>query len=158
MAILCCRLATTLRSLAIILPMHLFNITRVHVCNCIPLITIRTHTRPNIGVRAHTLFSLLRNRIFFAHGIYEFYPLPTRKIIKSTIVITPFKTTYRSMITASTAINRCIIHLSTLMAAEKSLETNLRTRHITADDDNYHEYRPRQFTPANERNLVRSRY
>jgi len=30
------RLATRLRSLAIILPIHLFTITRVHVCNRIP--------------------------------------------------------------------------------------------------------------------------
>jgi hypothetical protein len=35
-AILYSRLTTSLRSLAIILPIHLFTITRVHVCNCIP--------------------------------------------------------------------------------------------------------------------------
>jgi len=35
-AIVYSRLATRLRSLAIILPIHLFTITRVHVCNRIP--------------------------------------------------------------------------------------------------------------------------
>jgi len=55
MAILYSRLATRLRSLAIILPIHLFIITRVHICNCIPSITIRMPTRPNAGVRALTL-------------------------------------------------------------------------------------------------------
>ena len=53
-AILYSRHATRLRSLAIILPIHLFTITRVHVCNCIPIITIRMPTRPNAGVRALT--------------------------------------------------------------------------------------------------------
>ena len=53
-AILYSRLATRLRSLAIVLPIHLFTITRVHFCNRIPLITIRMPTRPNAGVRALT--------------------------------------------------------------------------------------------------------
>jgi len=53
-AILYSRLATRRRSLEIILPIHLFTITRVHVCNRIPLITIRMPTRPNAGVRALT--------------------------------------------------------------------------------------------------------
>jgi len=38
--------------------------------------------------------------------------------------------TYRSMITASTDIDLFIIQLSTLMAAEKSSETNWRTRRV----------------------------
>jgi hypothetical protein len=59
-AILYSRLATRLRSLAIILPIHLFTITLVHVCNRIPLITIRTPTGPNAGVRALTLLSLFQ--------------------------------------------------------------------------------------------------
>jgi len=53
-AIIYSRLATRLRSLAIILYIHLFTITRVHVCNCIPLNTIRMPIRPNAGVRALT--------------------------------------------------------------------------------------------------------
>jgi len=61
---------------------------------------------------------------------YEFTPLPTRHIILSTIQITALKTTYRSMITASTEIDRFITQLSTLMAAEKSSETNWRTRRV----------------------------
>jgi len=52
------RLAMRLRSLAIILPIHQFTITRVHVCNHILLITIRMSTRPIAGVCALTLGSL----------------------------------------------------------------------------------------------------
>jgi hypothetical protein len=54
--------------------------------------------------------------------------------------ITALNTTYRSMITARTEIDRFNIQLSTLMAAEKSSETNSRTRRITSNDDNYHDY------------------
>jgi len=61
------------------------------------------------------------------------------------------------MINASTDLDRFIVQLSTLMAAEKSTETNCRTRRITGDDDNYHDYRPRLFDPANETNRIRSR-
>jgi len=60
----------------------------------------------------------------------SFTPLPTRHFIKSTIEITPLKTTYRSMITANTDIDLFIIQLSTLMAGEKSSETNWRTRRV----------------------------
>ena len=67
------------------------------------------------------------------------------------------KMTYRSMITASTDIDRFISQLSTLMAAEKSWETNSRTRRVTGNDETYHDYRPRLFDPANERNRIRSR-
>jgi len=38
------------------------------------------------------------------------------------------------MITARKDIDRRIIQLSTLMAAEKSSETNCRTRRVTGDD------------------------
>jgi len=76
----------------------------------------------------------------------------------STIVITALKTTYRSMITASTDIDRFIIQLSTLMAVEKSSETNYRTRRVTGDDDNYQDCRPGLFDPASERNRIRSGY
>jgi len=62
------------------------------------------------------------------------------------------------MFTASTDIDRFIIQLSTLMAAEKSSEANRRTRRVTGDGDNYHDYRPRLFDPANERNRIRPRY
>jgi len=46
MAILYGRLATRLRSVAIILPIHPYTITSVHVCNRIPRTTICTCTRP----------------------------------------------------------------------------------------------------------------
>jgi len=72
----------------------------------------------------------------------------------STIEITALKTTYRSMITASTDIGRFIIQLGTLMAAEKNSETDSRTRHVTGDDENYHDYWPQLFCPANERNRI----
>jgi len=55
MAILYRRLATRLTSLAILLPIHLYTITRVHVSNRIHIITRRIHTRPNTGVPALTL-------------------------------------------------------------------------------------------------------
>jgi len=68
-------------------------------------------------------------------------PYPSmRHIIKSTMEITALKTTNRSMITARTDIDCFIIQLSTLMAAEKSSETNCRTRRVTGNDDNYHYY------------------
>jgi len=54
-AILYSRLMMRLGSLVIILPIHLFALTRVHVCNRIHSITIRMPTRPNAGVRAITL-------------------------------------------------------------------------------------------------------
>jgi len=60
--------------------------------------------------------------------------------------------TYRIMITESTDIDRFIIQLSTLMAAEKSTETICHTRRVTGDDNSYHDYRTRRFDPANERN------
>jgi len=63
-----------------------------------------------------------------------------RHIMKSTMEITALKTTYRSMITARMDIDRFIIQLSTLMAAEKSSETNCCTTRFTGNDDNYHEY------------------
>ena len=69
-------------------------------------------------------------------GFHEFTPIPTCLIIQSTLEITALKTTYRSMITASTDIYRFIIQLSTLMGAEKSSETNSRMRRVTGDDDN----------------------
>ena len=60
---------------------------------------------------------------------HEFIPLLTRHIIKSTIEITALKTTYRSMITASTDTDRFIIQLSTIW----------RKRRVTGNDDNFHD-------------------
>ena len=68
----------------------------------------------------YTIIALSVNGYVSLTGFHEFTPLPTCHIIKSTIAITDLKTTYRSMITESTDINRFIIQLSTLMAAEKS--------------------------------------
>jgi len=76
-------------------------------------------------------------------GFTSFTPLPTRHIIQSTIETTALKTTYRSIITARRDIDCFIIQLSTLMAAEKSSETNWHRRRVTCDDDNYHDYRIR---------------
>jgi len=52
MVILDTPLATRIRSLVIILPIHLITITGVHVCNHLPIIPICMPTRPNAGVRA----------------------------------------------------------------------------------------------------------
>jgi len=62
-AILYSRIATRLRSLAIIVPINLFTITRVHVCNRIPLITIHMRIRLNTGVRAPTLWLLVQEQL-----------------------------------------------------------------------------------------------
>jgi hypothetical protein len=53
-AIVYMQLATILRSLELILPIHLFTITQVHVCKSIPIITIRMSSKTNAGVRALT--------------------------------------------------------------------------------------------------------
>jgi len=68
----------------------------------------------------------------------------------STIEITALKPTYRRMISASMNIDHYIIQFSTLMAAEKSSETNWRTRRITGNDNNYHDYCPRLLDSAND--------
>jgi len=75
----------------------------------------------------------------------------------STIEITHFKTTYRSMNTASTDIDHFIIQLSTLMAVKNDAETNSSTRRITGGDNSYHDNTPRLFDLANEENRIRSR-
>jgi len=59
-AILYSRLATRLRTLAIILPIHQLTITRVHVSNRIHIFTKPMPTRPNTGVGALTLPSYYR--------------------------------------------------------------------------------------------------
>jgi len=55
MAIVYSQPATSLRSLAIILPYtYTYTISRVHVCNRIHPITIHIGTQPEAGVRALT--------------------------------------------------------------------------------------------------------
>jgi len=54
-AILYSLLATRLRSLVIILPIHLFTITRVHICNRVPILPTRMPISLKAGVRALTL-------------------------------------------------------------------------------------------------------
>jgi hypothetical protein len=61
------------------------------------------------------------------------------------------------MITESTDIDGFFIQLSILMAAEKNSETIWRTTPVTGDDDDFHDYRPRLFDPANEKNRMPSR-
>jgi len=97
-------------------------------------------------------------RICLTHGIPLLYPL-TDTLHHKVLNWGSYQTmTYRSMITARTDIDPVIIQLSTLMAVVKSSETNCRTRRITRDDHNYHDYRPRLLGPANERNRMRSMY
>ena len=48
--------------------------------------------------------------------------------------------------------NQFIIQLRYLTAPGLSSETNWRIVGVSGDDNNYHDYRPRQFDPANERN------
>jgi hypothetical protein len=93
----------------------------------------------------YTIIAFSVNGYVSLTGFTSFTPLPTRHIIQSTIETTALKTTYRSMITARRDIDHFIIQLSTLMAGEKSSETNWRTRRVTCDDDNYHDYRIRPY-------------
>jgi hypothetical protein len=73
-AIIYNRLSTTLRSVAIILPIHLGTITQVYVCKCIPLITIPMPIRPKASIRTLTLSSLFSKWISFAPGTSPVYP------------------------------------------------------------------------------------
>jgi hypothetical protein len=76
-AILYSLLATRLRSLAIILHIHLFTITRVHVCNRIPIITIRMPMKPNTGVSALTpcpKMSVNRASMIVGLASWKIYP------------------------------------------------------------------------------------
>jgi hypothetical protein len=67
MAILYSRLATSLRSLAIILPIHLHLLSLPSTFATVSLITIRMPMRPNEGVRALTL-----QQIQNVHDITDF--------------------------------------------------------------------------------------
>jgi len=57
-AILYIRLATSICSLVIILPIHIHTITCIHVCNRIPIITICIPMRPNAVIRVLTMMSV----------------------------------------------------------------------------------------------------
>ena len=136
-AILYSQLATRPRSLAIILPIHLYLLslestfaTVFHNYHTYDYKAERWRTCP------YTIIALSVNGYVSLTGFHEFTLIPTRLIIQSTLEITALKTTYQSMITASTDIYRFIIQLSTLMGAEKSSETNSRMRRVTGDDDN----------------------
>jgi len=64
------------------------------------------------------------------------------------------------MITASTNIDRDIIQLSPLVKAEKSSDTNWRTRRIAGDDDDYHvcRIRPYQREKSNKIDIFEIEY
>jgi len=73
-AILYCQLATRLRALAIILPIHLFYYHSSPRLQPYTIITVRMPITLNAGVRALTLLSLFSKRISFAHEISRVYP------------------------------------------------------------------------------------
>jgi len=156
MAILYSRLATSLRSPAIILPIHL---PLLSLASTFATVSYNYNTYAYEAERRrtcpYTIIAFSVNRYVSLMGFCEFTPLPTRHIIKSTIETTAFQTRYRNITTASTDLDRYNIQLSPLMAAEKSSETNWRTRRVTGNEDNYHEYRTRRFDPAYERNRIR---
>jgi len=158
-AILYSGLATRLRLLAIFLPIHLYILS---LESTFATVYHNYHTYAYQAERwctcPYTIIAFSVNGYVSLTGFHKFNPLPTCHIIKSTIEITSLKTTYRIMITESTDIDRFIIQLSTLMAAEKSSETIGHTRCVSGDDDSYHDYRTQLFDPANERNRIRSRY
>jgi len=88
----------------------------------------------------YTIIGFSATRYISLTGFTSFTPLLTRHFIKSTMEITALKTTYQSMITARMDIDDFITQLSTLMGTEKSSETNCRTRLVTGDHDNFHDY------------------
>jgi len=69
--ILYSRLTQRHLSLAMSLSIHLFTITRVHVCIRIPIITICMPTRPNAGVRALTVVSNCDHTSEMVHWAYS---------------------------------------------------------------------------------------
>jgi len=72
----------------------------------------------------YTIIALLGQGYVSLMGIKSFTPLLMNYILKSTIEITSFKRTYRSMMTGSTDIDRFIIQLRILIAVEQWSETN----------------------------------
>ena len=62
----------------------------------------------------YTIIAFSVNGYVSLTGYHEFTPLLTCHVIQSTIEITALKTTYRSMITASTDIDRFIIQMSAI--------------------------------------------
>ena len=67
-AILYSQLATRGRSPAIILHIHLFTITRVHLCHWIPIIIILMPMKPNIGVHVLTMCHRVIN-LWYPHWL-----------------------------------------------------------------------------------------
>jgi len=73
-AILYSQLATRFRCLAMILPIHQFTITRVHVCNHtpqLPYVCLLGRTLAYVPFHYYRFFT---SRIRFAHGISQVYP------------------------------------------------------------------------------------
>jgi len=155
-AILYSRLATSLGSLAIILPIHLHLLS---LASTFATVAYNYHTyayeAKHRRTCPYTIITFSVNRYVSLTGFREFTPLLTHHIIRSTIETAAFQTRYGSMTTASTDHDCYNIQLSLLMAAEKSSETNWRTRHVTGNDFNYHEYWTPLFNPAYDRNQIR---
>jgi hypothetical protein len=151
------RLAMSLESLEIILPipLHLLSLAFTFAT-----VTYNYHTYGYENERRrtfpYTMIAVSVNGYVSRTGSRDYTPVPTRHIIKSTIETTAFHTQYRSMSTASTDLDHFNIQLSPLMTAEKSSETNCRTRLVTSgEEDIYPEYRKQLFLPANKGNRIR---
>lgn len=104
-------------SCAAVTPIQVFTITRVHVCNCIPIFTIHIPVKPNAGVCALRLLSVLSNRYFSRTGFTSYTTLRKHHIMQSTIEIKALQMTYWSVVNTRTDIDRIMIRLNTLMAA-----------------------------------------
>jgi len=156
MAILYSRLAASLRSLAIILPIHLHLLS---LASRFATVSYDYHTYAYEAERRRTcpdtILAFSVNGYVSLTGLREFTRSPTHHITMSTIETTAFQTRYRSLTTASMDHDCYNIQLSLLMAAEKSSETNWRRRRVTGNDDNYHEYWTTLFDSAYERNRIR---
>jgi len=152
-----CWLATSLRSLAIILPIH--QLLRSLGSTFAP-VWYNSHTYAYEAERRctchYTIIAFSINGYVSLMGFREFTRLPMRHLMKSTIETAAFKTRYQSMITARTDLDHFINQLSNVMVSRISSETNLHMRRVTGGkDDNCHEYKPRLFDPANVRNRIR---
>jgi len=95
MAILYSRLATSLRSLAIILPIHLHLLS---LASTFATVSYNYQTYAYEAERRRTcpyiIIAFSVNGCVSLTGFREFTPLPTRRIIKSTFEITAFQTRY----------------------------------------------------------------
>jgi hypothetical protein len=101
-------------------------------------------------------YRFFSKRIRFAHGILRVYPFSDARHHRvNNSEYCPPNEILKHHCCEAWSIDHSIIQLSHLMAV-KSSETNWRTRRVTGNYDEYHEYKTQLSDPANERNRIRS--